>query len=80
MQKIMAKRSSLSITIKDASTIMRSPSLHIQTKGYTHVLVSLTVILRELLVAMIFHILYPNITSVNDFCTVLVLCIVCTYT
>ena len=35
MRKIMGTRSSLSITIKDTSTIICNPSPRIQTKGYS---------------------------------------------
>ena len=50
-------------TIKDTSTIMRNPSLHIQTKGLRMiVLVSLIVLVRRLLVSTIFGMMSPYIT------------------
>ena len=63
MRKSVETRSLLSNTIKDTSTIMRNPSLHIQTKGYTCmiVLVCLIVLLRRLLVSIIFRMVHPYI-------------------
>ena len=62
------QRSSLSSTIKDTSTIMRNPTLHILRQKGLHmiVLVYLIVLLREL-VPTIFCMVHPYIAIYSFF-------------
>ena len=65
MRKTVGTRSLLSNTIKDTSTIMRNPSLHMHRVIRMIVLVSLIVLLllRRLLVPTVFRTVHPYISG-----------------